>query len=95
MTKTIIIIQLQEAFAAGLLKPGLNTVIEKRERKLTNNVAGLKQKTEELAAPLKKLPWIEKLDHLVLKLAPLAPELALKVIYCNVLVWLFGGSNFR
>merc|ERR1719288_690272 len=70
--------ELQEAFAAGLLKPGLNTVIEKSERKLTNNVAGLKQKTEELAAPLKKLPWIEKLDHVVLKLAPLAPELALK-----------------
>jgi len=70
--------ELQEAFAAGLLKPGLNTVVEKSERKLTNNVAGLKQKTEELAAPLKKLPWIEKLDHVVLKLAPLAPELALK-----------------
>ena len=75
----IIPFQLQEAFAAGLLKPGLNTVVEKSERKLTNNVAGLKQKTEELAAPLKKLPWIEKLDHVVLKLAPLAPELALKV----------------
>lgn len=70
--------ELQEAFAAGLLKPGLNTVIEKRERKLTNNVIGLKQKTEELAAPLKRLPWIEKLDHIVLKLAPIAPELALK-----------------
>merc|ERR1719266_2276808 len=70
--------ELQEAFAAGLLKPGLNSVVEKSERKLTNNVAGLKQKTEELAAPLKKLPWIEKLDHVVLKLAPLAPELALK-----------------
>lgn len=70
--------ELQEAFAAGLLKPGLNSVIEKTERKLTNNVAGLKQKTEELAAPLKKLPWIERLDHVVMKLAPLAPELALK-----------------
>jgi len=70
--------ELQEAFAAGLLKPGLNSVIEKSERKITNNVAGLKQKTEELAAPLKRLPWIEKLDHVVLKLAPLAPELALK-----------------
>ena len=62
-----------------MLKPGLNSVIEKTERKLTNNVAGLKQKTEELAAPLKKLPWIERLDHVVMKLAPLAPELALKV----------------
>merc|ERR1712203_944353 len=30
--------ELQEAFAAGLLKPGLNSVIEKTERKLTNNV---------------------------------------------------------
>ena len=62
-----------------MLKPGLNSVIEKTERKLTNNVAGLKQKTEELEAPLKKLPWIERLDHVVMKLAPLAPELALKV----------------
>ena len=73
--------QLQEAFAAGLLKPGLNTVVEKIERQVTNNVAGLKQKTDELSAPLKRLPWIEKLDHVVLKLAPLAPELALKVSY--------------
>ena len=73
-------IQLQEAFAAGLLKPGLNTIIEKSdERKVTNNVLGLKQKTEELAAPLKRLPWIERLDHVAVKLAPLAPELALKV----------------
>ena len=57
----------------------MNTVFEKTERKITNNVAGLKQKTDELAAPLKRLPWIEKLDHVVLKIAPLAPELALKV----------------
>ena len=72
--------ELQEALAAGLLQPGLNTVIEKREeRKLINNVEGLKQKTSELAAPLKHLPWIERLDHVALKLAPLAPELALKV----------------
>ena len=71
--------ELQEALAAGLLQPGLNTVIEKREeRKLINNVEGLKQKTSELAASLKHLPWIERLDHVALKLAPLAPELALK-----------------
>ena len=77
----LLYLQLQEAFAAGLLKPGLNTVVEKIERQVTNNVAGLKQKTDELSAPLKRLPWIEKLDHVVLKLAPLAPELALKVSY--------------
>ena len=43
-----------------------------------NNVDGLKQKLEELRAPVKSFNWIERLDHVVLKSAPLAPELALK-----------------
>ncbi len=65
--------QLQEAFAAGLLKPGLNTVLEqKKKRKSINNIAGLKQKLDVFKLDL---PWIETLD-LVNKPAPLAPELA-------------------
>ena len=40
--------QLQEAFAAGLLKPGLNSVQEvTKKRPKINNVAGLKQKLDE------------------------------------------------
>jgi len=62
--------ELQEAFAAGLLKPGLNVAVPVKEFK--NNVAGLKLKQKELAR--KDLPWIERLD-LVVNPAPLAPEL--------------------
>jgi len=66
--------ELQEAFAAGLIKPGLNTVLAPKDsqKPKTNNIDGLKQKYEELAL---KLPWMEKLDS-VNKAAPLAPELA-------------------
>jgi len=65
--------ELQEAFAAGLIKPGLNTVLAPKETKQkTNNIDGLKQKLAELK---QDLPWIEKLD-MVNKPAPLAPELA-------------------
>jgi len=66
--------ELQEALAAGLLKPGLNTILAPKEssRPKTNNIDGLKQKHEELH---QKLPWIERLD-MVNKPAPLAPELA-------------------
>merc|ERR1711944_261847 len=66
--------ELQEAFAAGLLKPGLNTIVEPKEssRPRTNDVTGLKQKLAELHT---NLPWIERLD-MVNKPAPLAPELA-------------------
>ena len=40
--------QLQEAFAAGLIKPGLNSVQEvTKKRPKINNVAGLKQKLDE------------------------------------------------
>ena len=72
-TKTKLIFQLQEAFAAGLLKPGLNTILAPKDssRPKTNNIEGLKQKYAELH---QKLPWIERLD-MVNKPAPLAPEL--------------------
>lgn len=66
--------QLQEAFAAGLIKPGLNRVGRKVERVHVNNVQGLNQKLSELS---NGLPWIERLDGCNGP-APLAPELALK-----------------
>ncbi|CAB4066530.1 DHX37 [Lepeophtheirus salmonis] len=64
--------ELQEALAAGLLKPGLNSVIKAKKRSLFNNINGLKAKLQELE---KSLPWIERLDMLN-NPAPLAPELA-------------------
>ncbi|XP_061175374.1 probable rRNA-processing protein EBP2 [Saccostrea echinata] len=50
--------ELQEAFAAGKLKPGLNLELP-AESKIVNNIAGLKQK---LSAIKKNLPWVERLD---------------------------------
>ena len=69
--------QLQEAFAAGLIKPGLNTVHARKKAKkdFINNVQGLRQKMDEFSQS--KLPWIERLD-VSSKPAPLAPELAYK-----------------
>ena len=65
--------QLQEAFAAGLIKPGLNSVHEiKKKKEAVNNEQGLRQKLEEFK---QNLPWIERLD-MCNKPAPLAPELA-------------------
>uniref|UniRef100_A0A4W6FPS9 EBNA1 binding protein 2 n=1 Tax=Lates calcarifer TaxID=8187 RepID=A0A4W6FPS9_LATCA len=49
---------LQEAFAKGLLKPGMNVLVDK-PKKLVNNVEGLKQC---LADFRKDLPWVERLD---------------------------------
>jgi len=67
--------ELKEAFAAGLLKPGLNIIGEVPEKKVAkNNVAAMKQKLAEIQ---KDLPWIERLD-LVNTPAPLAPEMAYK-----------------
>ncbi|EFN82307.1 probable rRNA-processing protein EBP2 homolog [Harpegnathos saltator] len=65
--------ELQEAFAKGLLKPGLNVAIEKRESK--NCVNLMKQKLTEIKLDL---PWIERLD-MVNAPAPLAPELVLQM----------------
>ena len=50
--------ELKEAFAAGLLKPGLNYMGEAPEKKVTkNNVPALKQKLTELQ---RNLPWVRK-----------------------------------
>ena len=59
--------------AAGLLKPGLNTVLTPKdsERPKTNNIDGLRQKLAEFR---QDQPWIERLD-MANKPAPLAPEL--------------------
>jgi len=67
--------ELKEAFASGLLKPGLNYMGEGVERKVPkNNVSAMKQKLAEME---NKLTWIERLD-MVNTPAPLAPELAYK-----------------
>lgn len=50
--------ELQDAFAKGLLKPGLNVVADK-PKKFANNVEGLKQCLAEFR---KSLPWVERLD---------------------------------
>ncbi|XP_038151012.1 probable rRNA-processing protein EBP2 isoform X1 [Cyprinodon tularosa] len=50
--------ELQEAFAKGLLKPGMNVMVDKK-KKFINNVEGLKQC---LADFRKDLPWVERLD---------------------------------
>lgn len=68
-------LQLQEAFAKGLLKPGLNEEIERVQKKYVNNVPDLKAKLKDFKL---KLPWIETLD-LVTTVAPLAPDVALQL----------------
>lgn len=50
--------ELQEAFANGLLKPGLNVAVEEAKT-FVNNTAGMKQC---LADFRKSLPWVERLD---------------------------------
>ncbi|XP_051929444.1 probable rRNA-processing protein EBP2 [Hippocampus zosterae] len=49
---------LQEAFAKGLLKPGMNVRVDKPQ-KFVNNVASMKQCLDDLK---KDLPWAERLD---------------------------------
>ena len=74
------VFQLQEAFAAGLIKPGLNTLFEQKKKRVAiNDKAALEQKLKELKPKDKSLnSWIERLD-MINKPAPLAPELAMKV----------------
>ncbi|CAL7942032.1 unnamed protein product [Xylocopa violacea] len=67
--------ELQEAYAKGLLKPGLNVVIEENKKTHKNCVNLMKKKLEEIKL---NLPWIERLDT-VNAPAPLAPELALQM----------------
>ncbi|XP_072294421.1 probable rRNA-processing protein EBP2 [Eucyclogobius newberryi] len=50
--------ELQEAFAKGLLKPGMNLMVD-TAKKFSNNVEGLKQSLGNLR---KDLPWVERLD---------------------------------
>lgn len=71
----IFVLQLQEAFAKGLLKPGLNEEIERIEKNYVNNVADMKVKLKDIQL---KLPWIETLD-LVTAVAPMAPDVALQM----------------
>jgi len=51
--------ELQEAFAKGLLKPGLNKVQEVVKRQPINNVTGLNAKLDDFR---KQLDWFERLD---------------------------------
>nr|XP_020031321.1 probable rRNA-processing protein EBP2 [Castor canadensis] len=50
--------ELQDAFSRGLLKPGLNVVLEGR-KKAVNDVSGLKQCLAEFK---RDLEWVERLD---------------------------------
>ncbi|XP_069843576.1 probable rRNA-processing protein EBP2 [Dipodomys merriami] len=50
--------ELQDAFSRGLLKPGLNVVLE-GPKKAVNNVNGLKQCLDEFK---RDLDWVERLD---------------------------------
>jgi len=51
--------ELQEAFAKGLLKPGLNVVQQVTKRQPINNVSGLNGKLDDFR---KRLDWFERLD---------------------------------
>lgn len=68
-------VELQEAFAKGLVKPGLNIVSTDHKKQYKNDVVQLKKKLSDIKL---KLEWVERLD-LVNDQAPLAPELALKL----------------
>lgn len=67
--------ELQEAFARGSLKSGLNVAVETSDKQSKNCVSLMKQKLDEIKL---NLPWIEMLD-MVNAPAPLAPELALQM----------------
>ena len=67
--------ELREAYAKGLLKPGLNVLVEQTKKQHKNCVNLMKEKLEAIKL---KLPWVERLD-LTNAPAPLAPELALQM----------------
>ncbi|XP_040040803.1 putative rRNA-processing protein EBP2 [Gasterosteus aculeatus] len=50
--------ELQEAFAKGWLKPGMNVLVDKTKQ-FVNNVEGLKHCLADLR---KDVPWVERLD---------------------------------
>lgn len=62
--------ELQEAFAKGLLKPGMNLLVDK-PKKFANSVEGLKQC---LADFRKDLPWVERLSLTNLPAADVLPQ---------------------
>lgn len=66
---------MQEAFAAGKLKPGLNKA-EETPKTYANNVKAMRQKIVEFA---QTLPWLETLEF-VNEQAPLAPEMAAQLL---------------
>lgn len=66
--------ELQEAFARGEIKPGLNVELDAK-KPATNNVEGLKQRLADLR---QNLPWIERLD-VSCGMAPMAPEIAVYI----------------
>lgn len=66
--------ELQEAFARGDLKPGLNIEYRTQQDDI-NDVAKLIAKTDEIKL---ELPWVERLD-MINDLAPMAPELAIQL----------------
>ena len=64
--------ELKEAFAAGIIKPGLNYMGEAPEKKVVkNNVPAMKQKIAEFK---KNLPWV---CHSKIHLLPL-------ISYCSI-----------
>ncbi|XP_053945082.1 probable rRNA-processing protein EBP2 homolog [Anastrepha ludens] len=66
--------ELQEAFARGDLKPGLNIEFN-AEKKKVNNIPQLLSKADEIKLDL---PWVERMD-MVNDLAPLAPEMVIQL----------------
>ncbi|XP_067627623.1 probable rRNA-processing protein EBP2 homolog [Eurosta solidaginis] len=66
--------ELQEAFARGDLKPGLNIEFNAKNEKV-NDIPKLLAKTDEIKL---NLPWLERMD-MVNDLAPLAPEMAVQL----------------
>uniref|UniRef100_A0A0A1WDX1 Probable rRNA-processing protein EBP2 homolog n=1 Tax=Zeugodacus cucurbitae TaxID=28588 RepID=A0A0A1WDX1_ZEUCU len=66
--------ELQEAFARGELKPGLNIEFSAGKEKV-NNIPKLLAKTDEIKLDL---TWVERMD-MVNDLAPVAPELVIQL----------------
>ncbi|XP_055849172.1 probable rRNA-processing protein EBP2 homolog [Episyrphus balteatus] len=66
--------EIQEAFARGDLKPGLNIEFNPQSEK-KNDILKMAAKLDEMK---QDLPWLERMD-LVNDLAPLAPELAIQL----------------
>ncbi|KAJ9575335.1 hypothetical protein L9F63_025712 [Diploptera punctata] len=67
--------ELQEAFAKGLLKPGLNVEYVEEKKHFKNKIVEMKEKLNGIQL---NLEWIERLD-LVNEPAPIAPEIAIKI----------------